>query len=165
MQFYGLCRRHLHRQLSAIHLLPLWRTWSNNLCNKNTKYSYYDTMRAIDQRPSSSQKSRTHSLPGFRRESNNPRTKKQEWKPGFQVPSSSFRTCWISGVGLPRRVICHSSSAGGAAVYVGTHAVCSSGWMVAPHRSSLCHWRAFCFTRNTGLLHSAQWHCSQSPPP
>lgn len=44
-------------------------------------------MRAIDQRPSSSQKSRTHSLPGFRRESNNPRKKNRSESPGFRFPA------------------------------------------------------------------------------
>ena len=91
MQLYDLCRLHLRHRVSVIHLLPLWRTWSNNLCNKHTKYSYYDTMRTIDQRPSSSQKSKTHSLPAFRRESNNPPYKKKKKNrsesPGFRFPA------------------------------------------------------------------------------
>lgn len=77
-----------------------------------------------------------------------------------QVSSSSFRTCWISGTGPLPRVICHSSSVGGAAVCGHPHCL-QLGWMVALHCSSLCHWRAFCFRRNTGLIHPAQWDCSQ----
>ncbi len=77
-----------------------------------------------------------------------------------QVSSSSIRTCWVSGIAPLPHVICHSSSVGGAAVCGHPHRL-QFGWMVALQCSSLCHWRAFCFPQNTGLIHSTQWDCSQ----
>lgn len=64
------------------------------------------------------------------------------------------------GMGLLRHSSCHSSSVGGAAVC--GHPPCLQlDWIAAQHWSDRGHWRAFCFTRNTSLIHSAQWDCSQ----
>lgn len=76
----------------------------------------------------------------------------------FSPPLSGSRL--ISGIAPLPCVICHSSSVDGAAVCEHPHCL-QLGWLVALHYGYLCHWRAFCFTRNTALIHSAQWGCSQ----
>lgn len=100
-------------------------------------------------------------------ESNSP-ARKQNWSlvsvvlslTPLRFSSTSFKACWISVMPPLSCVICLSSSVGGAAVC--GHPLCLQlGWMVALHYSSLYHWRAFCSTKNTGLIHSAQWDCSQ----
>lgn len=64
------------------------------------------------------------------------------------------------GIGPLRHSSCHSSNVGGAAVC--GHPPCLQlGWIAALHWSARSHWRAFCFTRNTSLIHAAQWDCSQ----
>lgn len=40
-----------------------------------------------------------------------------------------------------------------------SHVWAPTSWTEALRRHFLCHWRAFCFTRNAGLVPSTQWDC------
>lgn len=106
----------------------------------------------------------THTFsPGFRWESEKPRAENRNEARSLPSPAPLSEPAGSLASPPPLFPVLSAT----AAVWVeqlcvGTHTVCSSGWMVALHCSSLCPLKGLLFHGgNTGLIHRAQWDCSR----